>query len=142
MNRRCRVPGEIEPLQPIGTVPLRGILAGVHGYTVLVYYPTGVSNNGTAGRWPVIQVKHSSGGEWVVTIKASVTTDHRVRVTQQDLERLSAGQPAEALLEESFRFLLEREPNTSILPSFPLPLIGRYFPEYEREVQTRLQRKG
>jgi hypothetical protein len=90
----------------------------------------------------MIQVKQSLGDEWVVTIKASVTTHHRVRVTQQDLERLSAGQPAEALLEESFRFLLEHEPNTSILPSFPLPLIGRYFPEYDREVQTRLQRKG
>jgi hypothetical protein len=90
----------------------------------------------------MIEVKHSSGDEWVVTVKAGVTTHHRVRLTQQDLERLSAGQPAERLLEESFRFLLEREPNTSILPSFPLPLIGRYFPEYEQEIQARLQPKG
>jgi hypothetical protein len=41
-------------------------------------------------------------------------------------------------LEESFRFLLEREPNTSILPSFGLLLIGRYFPEYQQEIRARL----
>jgi len=27
----------------------------------------------------------------------------------------------------------------SILSSFDLPLIGRYFPEYEREIRTRLR---
>lgn len=89
----------------------------------------------------MIEVKHSAGDEWVVTIKASVTTHHRVRVTQQVVERLAAGQPTESLLRESFRFLLEHEPNTSILPSFDLPLIGRYFPKYEQEIQVRLQTK-
>jgi len=43
------------------------------------------------------------------------------------------------LIEESFRFLLEREPNTSILSSFELPLIGKYFPQYEREIRKRLR---
>ena len=28
----------------------------------------------------------------------------------------------------------------SILSSFDLPLIGRYFPEYEQEIRTRLRR--
>jgi hypothetical protein len=87
----------------------------------------------------MIEVKHSAGDEWLVTIKSTRTTHHRVRVTQKDVERLAAGRSTEELLQESFRFLLEREPNTSILPSFDLPLIGRYFPEYEREIQTRLQ---
>ncbi len=90
----------------------------------------------------MIEIKHSSGDEWVVTIKASVTTHHHVRVTKQDLEKYAAGRPAEELVQESFRFLLEREPNTSILPSFDLPLIGRYFPEYDREIQTRLAHQG
>jgi hypothetical protein len=44
----------------------------------------------------------------------------------------------ERVLEESFRFLLEREPNTSILERFELPVIARYFPEYEREIRRRL----
>ena len=63
----------------------------------------------------MIEVKHSAGDEWVVTVKSSDTTRHRVRVSKADLERLAAGRTADELLAESFRFLLEREPNTSIL---------------------------
>jgi hypothetical protein len=88
----------------------------------------------------IIEVKHSAGDEWVVSIKSTVTTHHRVRVAKKDIERPAQGRSAEELLQESVRFLLEREPNTSILPSFDLPVIARYFPEYEREIQTRLQR--
>jgi hypothetical protein len=88
----------------------------------------------------MIEVTHSAGDEWLVSIKSTVTTHHRVRVAQKDVEKLAGGRSAEELLQESMRFLLEREPNTSILPSFDLPVIGRYFPEYEREIQTRLQR--
>ena len=90
----------------------------------------------------MIEIKNSSGDEWVVTVKASVTTHHRMRVTKQNLEKYAAGRTAEELVQESFRFLLEREPNTSILGSFDLPLIASYFPEYEREIQTRLRRNG
>jgi len=53
---------------------------------------------------------------------------------------LCEGRSAEELLRESFLFLLERESNTSILTSFDLPLIGRYFPDYEQEIRTRLRR--
>jgi hypothetical protein len=89
----------------------------------------------------MISVKHSAGDEWVVSVQDAVTTHHRVRVTKADLDRLSEGRSAEDLLQESFRFLLERESNTSILASFALPLIGHYFPEYEREIRTRLGQK-
>jgi hypothetical protein len=89
----------------------------------------------------MIDVKHSSGDEWIVTIKGNVTTRHRVRVTKEDLERFAEGRSFEELLQESFRFLLEREPNTSILSSFDLPLIGRYFPEYGADIRSRLGRK-
>ena len=34
------------------------------------------------------------------------------------------------LIKFSFEFLLEREPNTSILSSFELNIISKYFPEY------------
>ena len=86
----------------------------------------------------MIDLKHSGGDQWTVTVKGDRTTEHRVKVTKADLDRYAAGRTAEELLEESFRFLLEREPNTSILSSFDLPAIGRYFPEYEREIRTRL----
>ena len=87
----------------------------------------------------MIVVKHSGGDEWSVTVHDETTTQHRVRVTKADLDRFGGGHSAEKLLEESFRFLLERESNSSILGSFDLPVIGRYFPEYEREIRTRLR---
>ena len=41
-------------------------------------------------------------------------------------------------MQESFAFLLEREPASSILGQFELTVIGRYFPEYEQEIRRRL----
>jgi len=87
----------------------------------------------------VIEVRHSAGDEWVVSVKAATTTHHRVHVSKADLARLAKGRTAEDLLRESFRFLLERESNTSILSSFDLPVIARYFPEFDREIEKRLQ---
>jgi len=43
----------------------------------------------------------------------------------------------EELIEKSFEFLLEREPVGSILSSFDLKIISRYFPEYEREIKEK-----
>jgi hypothetical protein len=40
----------------------------------------------------------------------------------------------EELVRRSFEFLLAREPKESILRRFDLPVIGRYFPEYEAEM--------
>ena len=87
----------------------------------------------------MISVRHTKGDEWMVSVQGPVSTHHRVRVTSADAERFSEGRSTEELLEESFRFLLERESNTSILSSFDLPVIGRYFPEYERDIRERLR---
>jgi hypothetical protein len=66
-------------------------------------------------------------------------TRHRVTLRTGDYERLSAGRAdPETLVAESFRFLLERESKESILRSFDLTVIARYFPEYEREIVERL----
>jgi hypothetical protein len=66
------------------------------------------------------------------------TSTHDVRVARRDLERLAAGAAApENLVRRSFEFLLEREPRQSILASFDLPLIGRYFPDYEATMIER-----
>jgi hypothetical protein len=87
----------------------------------------------------MIEIQHVEGDVWLVTVKDSDITEHRVRVTQTDLDRWAEDRSAEELLAESFRFLLEREPNTSILASFDLPVINRYFPEYDWEIRARLQ---
>ncbi len=44
----------------------------------------------------------------------------------------------EKLVKKSFEFQLEREENTSILRAFELPVIQRYFPEYENTIRTML----
>ncbi|MGD2165284.1 MAG: hypothetical protein PVH50_07125 [Anaerolineae bacterium] len=66
-------------------------------------------------------------------------TRHTVTLAKADYERISRGAASPAdLVVESFRFLLEREPKESILRSFDLTVITRYFPEYEREIKKRL----
>ncbi len=82
----------------------------------------------------MIRVSSISEGLWLVTVEKDTKTEHRVRVSEADLRRLGAGKSAEELLQASFRFLLEREPNTSIFPEFELPVISLYFPEYESEI--------
>jgi hypothetical protein len=63
---------------------------------------------------------------------------HQVGVVQRDLERLAPGATApDDLVRRSFQFLLERESRQSILSAFDLPLIGRYFPEYEATMIER-----
>ena len=66
-------------------------------------------------------------------------TQHAVTLHRDDFERLTGGNVSpKALVSESFRFLLEREPKESILRTFDLTVISRYFPEYEREIKQRL----
>jgi hypothetical protein len=59
---------------------------------------------------------------------------HRVTVSQGELLRYGRGRTAEELIRASFEFLLHREPASSILAEFELSTIGRYFPEFEKEV--------
>jgi hypothetical protein len=56
-----------------------------------------------------------------------------------DYERISGGkvEPAE-LVRMAFEFLLENEPKESVLGRFDLPVIGRYFPNFEPEMKRRL----
>ena len=50
-------------------------------------------------------------------------------------KKLTNGKVAKKeLLDFSFKFLLDKEPNTSILSSFELTIISQYFPEYENAV--------
>ena len=89
----------------------------------------------------MIEVKRATDDEWSVVVRAGEVTRHRVRVTKADVTRFAGDRTPEELLRASFEFLLEREPNTSILGSFDLPLIGQYFPEYEAEIRERLNRR-
>jgi len=61
-------------------------------------------------------------------------TSHEVTVTPDDIARYAPGSTPERLLQASFEFLLEREPASSIMSRFALPVIERYFPEYPRVI--------
>lgn len=91
---------------------------------------------------PTVEVEAGSGGEYIVTVQeGGGATTHRVKVDSEYARKLTGGRAStEELLRLSFEFLLEREPKESILQSFDLPLIGYYFPEYERAVAARLSR--
>lgn len=66
-------------------------------------------------------------------------TEHRVTVPEGLIERLDLpGDDLERVVRESFEFLLEREPASSIMREFSLDVIPRYFPEYEEELPKRL----
>jgi hypothetical protein len=67
------------------------------------------------------------------------TTTHLVEVPTALLEQLGLEEhDAELLVRESFDFLLEREPATSIMSEFSLDVIERYFPEYREDLGRRL----
>ena len=75
-----------------------------------------------------------------VIVEAGTTTTHKVTVKPSYYEKLTGQRVTPAVLvEKSFEFLLERESNTSILRSFDLPVIGQYFPEYERVIKGMLE---
>jgi hypothetical protein len=65
-------------------------------------------------------------------------TRHHVTVSAEDLARLAPGTDVKRLVEASFAFMLERESRESILRHFDLPVIARYFPEYDEEIGRRL----
>jgi hypothetical protein len=64
------------------------------------------------------------------------TTEHTVTVSGADRARLApAARDPVDLVRRSFEFLLQREPKESILGTFDLTVIGRYFPDYERSIR-------
>ena len=61
---------------------------------------------------------------------------HTVRVRAEDLQRWGRpGETPERLAARAFDFLLDREPASSILRSFDLTDVERYFPEFDREIR-------
>ena len=75
-----------------------------------------------------------------VTVRDAAETTHLVHVSRAELTRLAPSSAGpEHLVRASFMFLLEREPSQAILSEFDIALIGRYFPDYEREIRGRLR---
>jgi hypothetical protein len=82
-----------------------------------------------------IHIVEIDSNTYQVTVTAQSTTTHTVTVQADYALKLTNGRLSHTeLLKKSFEFLLQRESNTSILRSFDLSVISRYFPEYESDI--------
>ena len=75
----------------------------------------------------------------VEVVEGNEVTGHKVRLPVTFLDDLLlTGVDEERIVRETFEFLLEREPATSILPEFSLEDVSRYVPDFSEELQRRL----
>jgi hypothetical protein len=82
-----------------------------------------------------------AGAGWLARVSVrdgGSSRTYEVRVSAAELSRFDPGaaEPTD-LVRRSFEFLLAREPKESILATFDLAVIGRYFPEYEHDIKLR-----
>ena len=83
-----------------------------------------------------ILIKELSDEEFQVTVNVKNSTSHNITLTDDIHQNLTNGKVnKKELIEFSFKFLVAREPNTSILSSFELSVISEYFPEYIKTVK-------
>ena len=84
-----------------------------------------------------ISITRKDKDTFSVTVTGSSTTTHIVTISDQIHSKLTSGKISkENLLKKSFEFLLQREPNTSILANFKLEIISQYFPDYAKQAST------
>ena len=87
-----------------------------------------------------VDVREIDETKFEVTVEGRTTTTHEVTLDPSYCEKLTGGRVTAAILiEKSFEFLLEREPNTSILSRFDLTVISRYFSDYESVIGKMLE---
>jgi hypothetical protein len=87
-----------------------------------------------------VHVLPMAPGQFSVEVReGDTTTHHAVTVSEHLLDDLGLPRAEpHRVVEESFAFLLEREPATSIMSEFDLTVITTYFPEYVDELRRRL----
>ena len=86
-----------------------------------------------------ILIKKNDKNTFAVFIESSINSNHIVTLNDDTYFEMTKGiKSKEELILFSFKFLLERENNTSILSNFNLEIIQNYFPEYKNEIQNWL----
>jgi len=86
-----------------------------------------------------ILIKKNDNNTFAVSIESSINSNHIVTLNDDIHNEMTKGfKSKEELILFSFKFLLERENNTSILSNFNLETIQNYFPEYKNEMQNWL----
>ena len=83
-----------------------------------------------------ISIKTLSNDEYEITVNSKTVTTHIVTLLDKvHINLTNEKVTKEELLDFSFKFLLDRESNTSIMTSFELTVISRYFSDYEKSVK-------
>jgi len=82
----------------------------------------------------VLRLKENGSFTFRVEVKdIQGESGHEVTLSRETYDRLTDAKYApETCVEAAFRFLLDREPKETILPSFDVDRIAHYFPDFER----------
>jgi hypothetical protein len=81
----------------------------------------------------MIKVEKKNQQEFTVKVEEK---EYDVGLDDEYWQDLTGGKISkEKLIKKSFEFLLEREPEESILSRFNLRIINQYFPEFEEEMR-------
>ena len=84
-----------------------------------------------------ILIQKNDNNTFAVSIESSINSNHLVTLNDDiHFEMTKGNKSKEELILFSFKFLLERENNTSILSNFNLEIIQNYFPEYKNKIQN------
>ena len=84
-----------------------------------------------------ILIKKNDNNTFAVSIESSINSNHIVTLNDDIHNEMTKGfKSKEELILFSFKFLLERENNTSIFTKFNLETIQNYFPEFKNEIQN------
>jgi len=84
-----------------------------------------------------IKITEIEKDKFLVDVSDNVKTSHNVVIHDKVYQQLTNGEISKyELLEKSFAFLLDREPNTSILTNFEIQIISHYFSDYANCVRT------
>ena len=84
-----------------------------------------------------IKITEIEKDKFLVEVSDNVKTSHNVVINDKVYKQLTNGVISKSeLLEKSFEFLLDREPNTSILTNFEIQIISHYFSDYANYVRT------
>ena len=84
-----------------------------------------------------ILIKKNDNNTFAISIESSINSNHIITLNDDIHNEMTKGfKSKEELILFSFKFLLERENNSSILSNFNLEIIQNYFPEYKNEIQN------